>query len=191
MPTVISLKLSARRDASYLFAPGYRVGYFPGASVGWRITEEPFLKALLNNKTNILSDLKFRGSYGQLGDDNPNGNPIVSPFAFLPGYNYGVGAAVLGGNVVATSRDKGVPITSISWLKSKITDVGMDFSFLNGKITGTFDWFYRKRTGLPGIKTDVILPIEVGYNLASENLNSDAQYGQEGSLAYNSKIGQR
>lgn len=183
------VEASARRDASYLFAPGYRVGYFPGVSVGWRITEEPFFKALLNNRTNILSDLKFRGSYGQLGDDSPNGNSIVSPFAFLGGYNYGVGYAVMGGNVVATSRDKGVPITSISWLKSKITDIGMDFSLLNGKITGTFDWFYRKRTGLPGLKTDVILPQEVGYNLALENLNSDAQYGQEGSLAYNGKIG--
>lgn len=180
---------NGRRDASYLFAPGYRVGYFPSVSVGWRITEEPFMKSLLKNKTNVLSDLKFRGSYGQLGDDNPNNSPIVPPFAFLSGYNYGVGYEVLDGNLVSTSRDKGVPITSVSWLRSKITDIGADFSFLNGKITGTFDWFYRKRTGLPAQKSDVVLPLEVGYGLAQENLNSDAQYGEEGSLAYNSKIG--
>ncbi|TKK70395.1 TonB-dependent receptor [Ilyomonas limi] len=188
---------SARRDASYLFAPGFRVGYFPGGSVGWRITEEPFMKSLLGNKTNILSDLKLRGSYGLLGDDNPNNVPIVSPFAFLSGYNYGqdnggnlLQPAVFDGTVVTSVRDRGIPITSVSWLKSKITDIGVDFSFLNGKITGTFDWFYRKRTGLVGVRNDVILPLETGYHLNSENLNSDAQYGEEGSLAYNGKVGQ-
>ena len=186
------LELSARRDASYLFAPGHRVGYFPGVSGGWRITEESFVKSLLGNKTNVLSDLKIRGSYGQLGDDrNPNdaNQPIVGEFAYLPGYNYGVGYSVLDGALVSTSRDKGIPTTLISWLKSKVTDVGADFSFLNGKITGTFDWFYRKRTGLIATRTDVILPVEAGYSLPSENLNSDARYGEEGSLAYNSRIG--
>ena len=186
--------LSARRDASYLFAPGFRVGYFPGVSAGWRITEESFMKSLLGNKTNILSDLKFRGSYGQLGDDrdpnDPSGNnPIVGEFAFLPGYTYGVGYSVLDNRLVSTSRDKGLPTTQISWLRSKVVDLGADFSFLNGKITGTFDWFYRKRTGLIGTRTDVILPQELGYALPSENLNSDARYGEEGSLSYNSHVG--
>ncbi len=188
------LELSARRDASYLFAPGSRVGYFPGGSVGWRVTEEPFMKSLLGDKTNILSDLKIRGSYGVLGDDrdpyHPE-NPIVGAFAFLPGYVYGNGGySVLDGNLVSASRDKGTPITTISWLKSKETDLGADFSFLNGKLTGSFDWFYRKRTGLVGIRSDVVLPVELGYSLAAENLNSDARYGEEGSLAFNSKIGQ-
>ena len=180
---------AGRRDASYLFAPGYRIGYFPSISAGWRITEEPFFKGLLNNKTNVLSDLKLRGSYGVLGDDQLNGSTIVSPFAFLPGYNYNAGAAILDGNIVTTSRDKGVPITSVSWLKSRLLDLGLDFSFLNGKLTGTFDYFYRKRTGLPGTKSDVVLPLEIGYGLAPENINSDAQYGEEGSLNYNGKIG--
>lgn len=187
------LEASARRDASYLFAPGFRVGYFPGVSAGWRITEEPFMKSLLGNKTNVLSDLKFRGSYGQLGDDrNPYDArfPIVGEFAFLPGYNYNTGAAILNGNIVTTSTDKGVPVTSLSWLRSKITDVGMDFSFLNGKITGTFDYFDRRRTGIPGTKNDIVLPTELGYGLAQENVSADQQYGEEGSLAYNSKVGQ-
>jgi len=185
------LEASARRDASYLFAPGFRVGYFPGVSAGWKISEESFFRRLLNNKTNIISFLKFRGSYGVLGDDNPNNNPIVAPFAYLPGYNYGtVGSAILDGNTIPASRDKGTPITSISWLKSKITDIGMDFTLLDGRITGSFDWFNRERTGLLGTKNDVIVPLELGYSLAQQNINADAQYGEEGSLAYNGKIGQ-
>lgn len=187
------LELSGRRDASYLFPPGHRVGYFPGISGGWRITEEPFFKKLLNEKRNILSDLKFRASYGVLGDDTDpynNNNPIVAPYAYLAGYNYNQGIAILDGNAVTVSRDKGAPTTNITWTKSRITDVGVDFAFLNGKLTGTFDYFYRKRTGIPQSKNDVVVPIEIGYTLPMENLKSDAQYGEEFSLNYNGKINQ-
>ncbi|MDQ2720198.1 MAG: SusC/RagA family TonB-linked outer membrane protein [Bacteroidota bacterium] len=183
------LDLSARRDASYLFAPGNRVGYFPGVSAGWRITDEPFMQALLHNKKDVLTDLKFRGSYGILGDDNPNNTPIVAPYAYLPGYNYNQGTAIIDGNPLTVSRDKGVPTTNISWLKSRITDIGLDAIFLKGKLNATFDYFYRKRTGLLGNKNDVIVPQEIGYSLPQENINSDAQYGGEMSAGYNSHIG--
>ncbi len=154
------LEASARRDASYLFAPGFRVGYFPGVSAGWRVTEEPFFRKLLNNKNNVLSDLKFRGSYGQLGDDRlPTDvtQPIIANYAYLQGYNYGtdpagnaIPPAILDGNTVVASRDKGVPITTVSWTRSKITDVGVDYSLFRGKITGTFDYFYRKTNRFTG-----------------------------------------
>ncbi len=183
---------SARRDASYLFAPGFQVGYFPGVSAGWRLTEEPFIKQLLGGK-NVVSDLKLRGSYGELGDDrNPYdaNQPIVAPYAFLPGYNYNQGNSILDGNAVTVSRDKGIPTTRISWSTSKITDIGLDFGLLKGKLTGAIDWFYRKRTGLLGDKNDVIVPVEIGYSLPQENINSDAQFGEEISLAYTGKIGQ-
>ncbi len=188
------LEASARRDASYLFAPGNRVGYFPGVSAGWRVTEEPWFKKLLNNKADILSDLKFRGSYGELGDDrsaNDVNVPIVTPYAYLEGYNYNQGTSIIDGNAIIVSRDKGIPINRISWSTSKITDIGMDFSLLRGKVTGTLDWFYRKRSGLVGNKNDVLVPIEIGYSLPQENVNSDAQYGEELSLAYTGKIGQQ
>ena len=184
------VELSARRDATYLFAPDRRVGYFPGASAGWRITQEPFMKNLLAN-AGFINDIKIRGSYGILGDDrNPDASNIVAPFAYLPGYSYNQGISILNGGAVVTSRDRGIPITNISWLKSKISDVGADFSMLNGKLTATVDWFYRKRTGLLASRYDVLVPSELGYNLPSENLNSDAQYGEEGSLSYNNRVGQ-
>lgn len=186
------LEASARRDASYLFAPDKRVGYFPGVSAGWRITEEGFMKNIVGDKK-ILGDLKFRASYGILGDDrNPNdpNQPIVSPYAYLPGYNYNQGTVILDGNPVIVSRDKGIPLNRISWLKSKTFDVGADFSMFNNKLTGTIDYFYRKRTGLLGGRNDIIVPVELGYRLPDENVNSDAQYGQEISLNYSSKVGQ-
>jgi TonB-linked SusC/RagA family outer membrane protein len=185
------IEASARRDASYLFAPDKRVGYFPGVSVGWRITQEGFMKSLLGDNS-FLNDLKFRASYGVLGDArNPNdpNSPIIAPYAYLPGYNYNQGTAILDGNAVIVSRDKGVPVNRISWLKSKITNIGMDFSLFNNKLTGTIEYFYRKRSGLLGSRNDIVIPIELGYALPQENVNTDAQYGQDISLAYTSSIG--
>lgn len=178
------LEVFGRRDASQLFRPGIRVGYFPGASIGWQIGREKFTESLFRG---ALSDLKLRASYGTLGDDRslPFGN-----FAYLPGYFYGNnGVAIIAGAPVTVSRDRGIPITDFTWYTSKTTDVGADFSFFGGKLTGTFDWFYRKRTGLAASRYDLLLPSEIGYTLPVENLNSDAIFGQEGSLAYTGRAG--
>ncbi len=178
------LDLFGRRDASQIFRPGIRTGYFPGVSVGWRLGREKFAETFFKG---IVSDLKLRASYGTLGDDRslPFGN-----FGYLPGYFYGNnGVAIIGGQAVTVSRDRGIPITDFSWYTSKTTDVGADFSLFSSKLTGTFDWFYRKRTGLPASRYDLLLPSEIGYTLPVENLNSDANYGVEGSLAYTGKAG--
>jgi len=177
------LELFARRDASHIFAPDKRVGYFPAVSAGWRLTKERFIDNFLDG---ILSELKIRASYGTLGDDNVG----LSNFSYLEGYQYGSnGVSIIGGQPLVVSRDRGLPIRNVTWFKSTITDIGTDFSLLNGKITGSFDWFYRKRTGLRALKYDILLPSELGYSLPTENVESDAQYGQEGSLAYNGKAG--
>jgi TonB-linked SusC/RagA family outer membrane protein len=187
------IELSARRDASHIFAPDKRVGYFPAASVGWRLTKERFMDRFLGG---ILDELKLRASYGSLGDDNINSgiasdDPRFLPeFSYLEGYQYGLnGVSIVNGQALVVSRDRGVPVRNVTWFKSTITDVGFDFSILNGKITGSVDWFYRKRTGLRDFKIDVLLPNELGYVLPTENVNSDAQYGQEMSLFYNGQIG--
>src|SRR5699024_2655988 len=82
-----------------------------------------------------------------------------------------------------------VPVTNISWFESKMTNVGADFELWGGKLEGTIDYFYRKRTGLLARKYDVLIPSELGYGLPQENLNSDAQMGGELSLTYNGHRG--
>ena len=187
------LELSGRRDASSIFAPDKRVGYFPSVSVGWRLTNERFMENALGGH---LSDLKLRASYGTLGDDNinvgiPSNDPRFLPeFSYLEGYQYGLnGVSIVAGQPLTVSRDRGVPVLNVTWFKSTITDIGADFTLFNGKVTGSYDWFYRKRTGLRAPKLDVLLPSELGYTLPTENVNSDAQFGQEGSLNYNGKSG--
>lgn len=185
------LDLAGRRDASYLFAPDNRVGYFPSVSAAWRITNEKFFQNLLGDKgQSILTDLKLRASYGVLGDDKQsNGDPIVPPFAYIEGYNYNQPVAILDGRAYLGTRDKGVAISNITWVRSAITDIGLDFALFNGKLTGTIEYFYRKRTKLRGRKQDVLVPLEIGYALPDESINSDAQYGEEASLNYTGKIG--
>jgi TonB-linked SusC/RagA family outer membrane protein len=178
------LEGSFRRDASWKFAPDRRVGFFPSASAGWRISDEQFVKNIIGERS-ALDDLKLRASYGILGDDNVG----IGPYDYLPGYNYNQGNAILSGNSIVTSRNKGQIINNITWFKSKILDIGADFSLFGTKVTGSFDYFDRVRTGLRGRKYDVLVPSELGYNLPDENVNSDSQRGWETALVYNNKKG--
>ncbi|WP_421826282.1 SusC/RagA family TonB-linked outer membrane protein [Larkinella sp.] len=182
------LEVAARRDASWKFSPTKRWGTFPSVSLAWRITEEPFFKEWTNDGA-FLNDLKLRASYGMLGDDNvrPN-NADLDPFAYNPGYNYNTGVGIMSGTTTVAARDRGIAFDRISWLKAKVTDIGVDFSLLNNKITGTLDYFRRVRDGLPAVKSDVFVPSELGYALPQENLERDAVVGGEASLVYNGDI---
>ncbi|EIJ37426.1 SusC/RagA family TonB-linked outer membrane protein [Galbibacter orientalis] len=175
---------SIRRDASWKFAPDKRVGIFPSISGGWRITEEPFIKDLVGDDF-IVNDFKIRASYGVLGDDDIG----IGSFDYLTGYNYGGTPVIIDGNPIVPSTDRGQPIDNLSWFESEITDIGVDFGLFDGKLTGTFDYFYRARSGLRGRKYDVLVPNELGYSLPDENVNSDAVYGSEASLSYYGNIG--
>ena len=178
------LEFAGRYDASWKWPPSNRWGFFPSFSAGWRITEEPFFQSLIGG-TDILSNLKLRASYGELGDDDVD----IDDYGYIPGYNYGVGTIILDGQEINTSDDRGVPITNISWFTSTMTDIGVDFALWGGKIEGSVDYFYRKRSGLLASKSDVLIPSELGYSLPLENLNSDAQMGGELSLTYNGNSG--
>ncbi|WP_346239205.1 TonB-dependent receptor [Niabella insulamsoli] len=178
---------AGRRDASWKFAPSRRVGYFPSVSAGWRISREGFFQNMMGD-SRVLTDLKLRGSYGILGDDDIG----IGPFDYLRGYQYNVGLAVLDGVAVTSARlrNAGIIIDNVSWFESRIADVGLDFAMFDNKLTGVFDYFYRKRTGLLGTKYDILLPNEIGYALPQENVNSDARFGGEMALTYTNKIGQ-
>jgi len=170
-----------RYDGSYLFDPSSRWGFFPGASVGWKISEEPFFK---NKLGSVVNELKFRASYGETGSEIG-----INNWGFLSGYDYNNGNAVLDGSYVVGLRPRGLPVTELSWVKNRTKNIGIDFTMLDRKLTGQFDVFERKRTGLPAARYDVLLPSEVGYGLPNENLNSDATRGIEGLVTYSSKIG--
>jgi TonB-linked SusC/RagA family outer membrane protein len=185
------LEVLGRYDGSFLFAPGRRYGFFPGVSVGWRLLEEPVIKNAIGS---VVSDFKLRASWGKTGSDNTNNNQIspgfiVAPFSYLTGYNWGAGSSLFNGTLTTGIQPRGIPITNLSWINNVSTNLGFDFSLFNSRLSGTFDVFQRKRTGLPAARYDVLLPSEVGYSLPPENLNTEFNKGMEGSINYSGKAG--
>lgn len=176
------VEFSGRYDASWKFIPSKRWSFFPSVSLGWRVSEEPFFKNHVN--TRLVNDIKLRGSYGVLGDDNIGGS-----YDYIAGYNNNASVTVLDGQPVIGIRDRGEPVTNISWMKCYFRNVGLDYALFNNKLYGSFDYFYRKRDGLLASRYDVLLPSEVGYTLPQENLNSDAHLGGEFFINYKDKIG--
>ena len=175
------VEILGRYDGSYMYSADNRWGFFPGVSVGWRISEEPFFKSAIGS---IISDFKLRASYGKTGSETG-----VTAFGYLGGYNWAVGSQVFDGTTNTGIQPRGMPVTNLSWITNISSDIGFDFSLFNNKISGQFDVFERKVTGIPAAKYDVLLPSEVGYTLPNENLNSTANVGLEGILFYKGKVG--
>lgn len=171
------IEFAGRYDGSYKFAPSCRFDFFPSVSAAWRISQEPFFADNVN--PSFLSELKLRASYGIVGDDS-----LVSDFLYITGYNTNTSTTVLDGKVINGIRDAGTATDNVSWIKNKTLNLGLDFGFLNNRLYGSLELFRRDRTGLVAVDSSIILPQEVGFSLASQNLNADRHQGFEISLNY-------
>ncbi|WP_418696574.1 SusC/RagA family TonB-linked outer membrane protein [Bacteroides sp.] len=181
------VELIGRWDGSWKFRPGHRWGFFPSASLGWRVSEESFWKE--SKVGEIVTNFKLRGSYGEVGDDNDKAlTDNYSPFDYLPGYKYNDGGAVLDGNWVAGTSTRGLPNQTLSWMTAKILDIGFDLGFLNNRLNVQFDYFRRVREGIPESRYDVLIPNEVGFSLPKENLKSDMNKGFDASITWTDHI---
>ena len=179
------LTLAGRYDGSYKFAPGERWGLFPSISAGWIVSNESFYEG--TGLSNVLTNFKIRASYGQTGDDQLP----IGDFRYLGGYNYNTGAAsVFDGRPVVGIGPRDRPQTAVSWLRSNMSNIGIDFGLWNDRLSGTFDAFYRKRDGLLAERYDVLVPVEVDVTVGTENLNADETLGLEGSLQYSGSAGE-
>ncbi|MEC5144000.1 TonB-dependent receptor [Chitinophaga sp. 212800010-3] len=166
-----------RADASAKFPPGSRWGYFPSASLGWRMGQENFLKHVYN-----LDELKLRASYGASGYDG------VGDFQYLSGYGPTLMPALFGGVPVMGIASLGMPNPNLSWERISIYNAGIEYSFFKRKLYGELDVFYRKRNGIPARRT-TSLPSTFGADLPLENLNSMSNRGFELSVGTSGKSG--
>lgn len=115
-----------RADAYSDFGPNNRRGYFPGVSLGWRISEEGFFK----DNVSVISDLKLRASYGMVGNSN------IRSYAFRSLYGGGQYGDINGFSVAQI----GDP--NLKWEKSKKLDIGVDVTLLKNRITFVADYFH-------------------------------------------------
>lgn len=183
------LSLTTRRDATSLFSEDNRVGVFPSVGLGWRLSEENFMKDIA-----FISDLKLRASWGKTGNSNiagfsyqsnvwtgdNNSNSVVYPL--------GPNEVLINGTTVA------IPATpNLKWETTKTTDVGLDASFLNNSLTLSLGYYYRDNQDL---LVSVPLALSTGYGGVSgasskQLINAASAYnrGFEITLGYNGRAG--
>ncbi|GAC1384413.1 MAG: hypothetical protein NVSMB45_12390 [Ginsengibacter sp.] len=127
-----------RSDASSKLSPSNRVGYFPSVAFAWKLKEEFF------KSTNAVSDLKLRLSWGNTGQQDG-----IDYYSYLPRYSVSTsGAQYQFGNTFYTFlRPEGYDPT-IKWESTRTDNIGLDFGFLNNRISGTFDVYWRKTKDL-------------------------------------------
>ncbi|MHB8207609.1 SusC/RagA family TonB-linked outer membrane protein, partial [Mucilaginibacter sp.] len=133
------LESNIRFDGSSKFAPGNKWGTFPSASAGWRMTEEPFVKAL---NLSWLNNLKFRGSWGQVGNQNivENGYGILYPYQAL--LNFTGAYSFNNQNLTTGVAQSQLNNLQLQWETTTMTDVGADITLLRN-FNITFDWYNR------------------------------------------------
>lgn len=171
-----------RYDGSSRFAPDNRWGVFPGASVGWRVSEEDFFSSLKST----ISSLKLRASWGKLGNQDlvNNNNPDASYYPAVAtvssGQNYPFAGTVIGGLAPINGVEP-----AIVWEKSTQTDIGLDADFLN-VFSLTVDYFNKKTSDA---LYQVTLPATYGLNPPYVNASTSQNTGWEFALTYHDKAG--
>lgn len=171
------VEINGRYDGSSKFPSGQQFGFFPSVSAGWRISQEPFWKV----SKKIVSNLKIRGSLGSLG----NGN--VSPYSFLETMPVSqLNRMIDGVNPLLTNQPNVIP-NGLTWEKVTTANVGVDASFLDDRLSVTFDKYTRYTTAMftPGLP----LPGVFGASVPKGNYADLKTPGWELSVNWNDQIG--
>jgi TonB-linked SusC/RagA family outer membrane protein len=135
------LESNFRYDGSDNFAENKRWGLFPSAAAAWALSEENFMKPLIDN--DIIDFAKIRASYGVVGLEDG-----VARFGYIPVYNYSAQSTVIGGRFVpGFSEGNLVSPDILSWYTKNIFDVGADLAFLENALTVSLDYYYYRTKG--------------------------------------------
>ena len=171
-----SLGVSVRADGTTKFGDTKKWGYFPGISARWNISDEKFMKWA--NKW--LSMLSFRPSWGIVG--NQPGSEYLQYARYATGATYGQV-----GNNDGTTYLEALQLNNLKWEKTTQTNLGGDFGFFNGLITGDFNYYYKKTRDL--LMSNVRIPSTTGFStLAWTNVGDMENKGWELNIEANKFI---
>ena len=165
--------VSFRADGSSKFAKNNKWGYFPSAALGWRISEEDFMKDI-----SWIQNLKLRASYGETGSQAITAYQSLASFSTT--------SYVLNGSSAVALVPGRVPNPDLKWETTKQTDIGIDLSVLGGRISLVADYYYKKTVDL---HYDKILPYYTGYSSQTQNIGSKSNKGWEFSLNTQNLVG--
>lgn len=177
-----------RADGSYIFPEDKRFGFFPGISIGWRLSEEKFFK----DNVSFVNNLKLRASWGQMGAEAYFGDALAE-YQYLS--TMGFGNYIINDQLSQTLLENRVPNLNFGWEVANNANIGLDASFLNNKLSLELDGFYNKRTNIliargnsiPGSSgiTDKLPPVNLGkvnnkgfeFKLSYNDQKGDFGYG--------------
>ena len=161
------ISAAVRADASSRLAPGHKWHTYPAVSAGWNIAREEFMESTKN----WLDNLKLRVGYGETS------NQAINPYSTLGGLgirNYNFGSTYKAGYYVNS-----LPNTELGWEFSKTWNFGLDFSFFNGRLSGSFEYYIQKTND---ILLNVKLPDTSGVSSYTGNIGKTENKGWEFSL---------
>src|SRR5690606_21301978 len=120
-----------RRDGTSRFSRENQFAIFPSLALGWRLSEEEFLR-----DTRFLSDLKLRFGYGQMGNEGIGNFETIS--TFVAGGN-----TVLGGAIQSGAQPARIPNSELKWETTEEINLGLDFGFFESRISGSIEYYIR------------------------------------------------
>ncbi|WP_454804714.1 TonB-dependent receptor [Mucilaginibacter phyllosphaerae] len=163
-----------RADASSVFGPDNRWGYFPSFSVGWRLSQENFLKDV-----SFLSDLKIRYGWGKVGNDR------IAAYSYFGkvgvGYNYVLGGVLNSGNAPETPENR-----DLKWETTIQNNLGIDISLFNSRVNLSVD-AYKKQTR--DLLFDKPVALSSGFSGALQNVGNLENKGIEFALSTKNLVG--
>lgn len=174
------VELNGRYDGSSRFIGDKRWGFFPSFSAGWNIAREAFFGDL----SEIISTLKVRGSWGQLG--NTDTKDAWYPFYQTMPTSTANGSWLIGGAKPNLAGLPGIVSSLKTWETIESWDVGLDWSLLNNRLTGSWDYFTRYTYDMIGPAPE--LPSVLGADAPKINNSDMKSYGFELELSWRDRI---
>lgn len=162
----------------------YRMGFFNSGAIGWTISEEGFMENLKENK--IIDMLKIRASYGEIGDDG-----AASRFAYMSKWEYLSDSQALMGETQGTKspyswyRESSVGNEDVHWEIVAKANLGLDYSFLDGIVAGSVDFFKDKRRDVYISGSKRSTPAYFGQDAPDANIGKVENKGYEIELRLN------
>src|SRR5690606_16757836 len=169
-------------DGSDMFPEIRRFGFFPGAMVGYFVSEENFWK----ENVPFINYMKLRASYGQMGNDNIYYDDALQEYQYFSTYAFGT--YIIGGDLVKTLYESRVPNNFITWEAANNYNLGLDMQFFDGKMNAEFDVFKNSRNSILW-RRNASIPQSPGMTLPAENLGKVDNSGWEFNVGWQDQIG--
>ncbi|MHC0441074.1 SusC/RagA family TonB-linked outer membrane protein [Flavobacterium sp. 3-210] len=173
------VQAGGRYDGSSRFNTDQRWAFFPSVGAGWAVSEEPFFKSA---KELGIDFLKFRASWGQSGNERIGNYPYQASISLYNAlfYQNGVVVAPTSGSQVNYA------VNDITWETQESTDIGLDATFLNNRLTLSGDVFYKQTKD---ILLKLNIPLYLGYDAPFQNAGKVSSKGFEVTVGWSDNIG--